>query len=55
VLLSKKKNDGTIGTGLGLQLCKSMLKKNHGKLAIESALEKGTKMIVSLPKTLQNG
>ncbi len=55
VLLSKKKNDGTIGTGLGLQLCKSMLKKNHGKLAIESELEKGTKMIVSLPKTLQNG
>ncbi len=55
VLLSKKKNDGTIGTGLGLQLCKSMLQKNHGKLAIESELEKGTKMIVSLPKTLQNG
>lgn len=55
VLLSKKKNDGIIGTGLGLQLCKSMLQKNHGKLAIESELEKGTKMIVSLPKTLQNG
>jgi len=55
VLLSKKKNDGTIGTGLGLQLCKSMLKKNHGKLAIESELEKGTKMIISLPKNLQNG
>ena len=55
VLLSKKKNDGIIGTGLGLQLCKSMLQKNHGKLAIESELEKGTKMIISLPKTLQNG
>lgn len=55
VLLSKKKNDGIIGTGLGLQLCKSMLQKNHGKLAIESELEKGTKMIVSLPKTIQNG
>ena len=55
VLLSKKKNDGIIGTGLGLQLCKSMLQKNHGKLAIESELEKGTKMIVSLHKTLQNG
>lgn len=49
VLLSKKENENIIGTGLGLQLCKSMIKKNKGKFAIESQLGKGTKMIVSLP------
>lgn len=38
------------GSGLGLQLCKSMIQKNNGKFLIESELGKGTKMIVSLPK-----
>jgi K+-sensing histidine kinase KdpD len=45
-LLSKKKNEDIVGTGLGLQLCKSMIKKNGGKFRIESELGKG-KMIVS--------
>jgi signal transduction histidine kinase len=40
-LLSKKKNEDIVGTGLGLQLCKSMIKKNGGKFRIESG--KGTK------------
>ena len=50
VLLNKKEHENVIGTGLGLQLCKSMIKKNNGKFTIESELGKGTKMIVSLPK-----
>ncbi|MBC8754641.1 HAMP domain-containing histidine kinase [Kordia sp. YSTF-M3] len=50
VLLSKKKHENIIGTGLGLQLCKSMIKKNNGKFSIKSELGKGTKMIISLPK-----
>ncbi|OEJ99437.1 histidine kinase [Flavivirga aquatica] len=49
-LLSKKENENSIGTGLGLQLCKSMIQKNKGKFSIESELGKGTKMIVSLLK-----
>jgi chemotaxis protein histidine kinase CheA len=32
-----------------------MIKKNGGTLAIESELNKGTKMILSFPKTEQNG
>ncbi|MGY5353114.1 ATP-binding protein [Wenyingzhuangia sp. IMCC45533] len=48
--LSKTKNEELSGTGLGLQLCKSMIKKNKGKFSIESELGKGTKMIVSLIK-----
>lgn len=55
VLLHKKEHEEVIGTGLGLQLCKSMVRKNHGKFSIESELGKGTKMIVSLPKTPLNG
>jgi signal transduction histidine kinase len=54
-LLSKKKHENIIGTGLGLQLCKSMIKKNNGTFSIESTLGKGTKMIISLPKNLPNG
>lgn len=54
-LLAKKENENIIGTGLGLQLCKSMIKKNNGKFTIESELGKGTKMIVSLRKNLPNG
>ena len=55
LLLSKKGNENSIGTGLGMQLCKSMLQKNQGKLAIESELGNGTKMIVYLPKIQKNG
>ncbi|EDO26800.1 predicted protein [Nematostella vectensis] len=50
-LLNKKKNQEGIGTGLGLQLCKSLIQKNKGYLAIESFENRGTKMIISLPKS----
>ena len=55
VLLSKKKNDDAIGTGLGLQLCKSMIHKNGGKLDIESEENVGTKIIIALPKVKNHG
>jgi signal transduction histidine kinase len=49
--LAKKENEDIIGTGLGVQLCKSYIQKNNGMFSIESTLGKGTKMIVALPKT----
>ncbi|PWB23856.1 tetratricopeptide repeat-containing sensor histidine kinase [Flavobacterium sp. HTF] len=55
VLLSKKKNDDIIGTGLGMQLCKNMINKNGGKLEIESEENVGTKIIIALPKFKNNG
>jgi signal transduction histidine kinase len=50
-LLAKKSNSEIIGTGLGMQLCKQMIQKNNGTLAIESQLGQGTKIILTLPKT----
>jgi len=54
-LLAKKNNSEIIGTGLGMQLCKQMIKKNGGKINIESQANKGTKVILLLPKTASNG
>jgi signal transduction histidine kinase len=54
-LLAKKSNSEIIGTGLGMQLCKQMIQKNGGVIAIESELKKGTKILLSFPKIKQNG
>ena len=48
--LSKKNNPEIIGSGLGFQLCKSMIDKNGGKLNLESKIGIGTKILLSLPK-----
>ncbi|MBP6409541.1 MAG: HAMP domain-containing histidine kinase, partial [Pseudarcicella sp.] len=50
VVLAKKNSTEQIGSGLGLQLCKSMIKKNNGSFAIESIEQKGTKILITLPK-----
>lgn len=52
---AKKQHEELVGTGLGLQLCKSMIAKNGGIFTIESIEQVGTKMIVSLPKPETNG
>lgn len=54
-LLAKKSDSETMGTGLGMQLCKQMIRKNGGVIRIESELHKGTKIILTFPKTEQNG
>lgn len=41
---------GEKGTGLGLSICKSIIELNHGKIWVESSLNKGTKFIFTLPK-----
>lgn len=55
VLLSKRGNSEIMGSGLGTHLCKSMIKKNGGKLAIESQENIGTKICVSLLKSEHHG
>ncbi|WP_348742858.1 tetratricopeptide repeat-containing sensor histidine kinase [Tenacibaculum sp. 190524A05c] len=51
ILLSKKKNQNEIGTGLGIQLCKALTAKNNAFFKIESTLKKGTTVTLSFPKT----
>lgn len=55
VVLSQKGNSEVIGSGLGTHLCKSMIRKNGGKLSIESKENIGTKIIVSLLKSETHG
>jgi len=55
LLLSKKENKEAIGSGLGLFLCKEIISKNDGQLDIESTIDVGTKIILMLPKFVQNG
>ncbi len=55
ILLSKKKNSEDVGTGLGMQLCKMMIKKNGGELDIESHENIGTKIIIMIPKSEKHG
>jgi signal transduction histidine kinase len=50
----QEENEDIVGTGLGLQLCKSMIKKNGGNSGLRANWERD-KMIVSLPKTQKNG
>jgi signal transduction histidine kinase len=54
-LHAKKAGNEMAGTGLGMQLCRSLVQKIGGRLHIESQLNAGTKMIVSLPKMPNNG
>ena len=54
-LLAKKGDSETSGTGLGMQLCKQMVKKNGGTIQIESEFRRGTQVILTFPKIQQNG
>lgn len=48
--LTKKDHEKTIGSGLGMNLCRAMLAKNDGKFDIWSRQNEGTAMIVTLKK-----
>ena len=38
------------GTGLGLNICKDLVELNHGRIWLESSLNKGSKFYVELPR-----
>ena len=41
--------DGTASRGIGLAISKRIIERHHGKIWIESAVEKGTKVLFTLP------
>jgi signal transduction histidine kinase len=43
------------GSGLGLVLCKELLKRNNGKISVESEPGKGTSFFITLPRGKNNG
>jgi PAS domain S-box-containing protein len=49
--ISTPGTSGEKGSGLGLILCKEFVEKNKGTLRVESELGKGSKFIVTLPKS----
>ncbi|TYB79418.1 tetratricopeptide repeat-containing sensor histidine kinase [Bizionia myxarmorum] len=42
------------GTGLGLTICKELVDLNHGKIWVESSLNKGSTFYIELPKSNPN-
>ncbi|WP_245891707.1 tetratricopeptide repeat-containing sensor histidine kinase [Flavobacterium faecale] len=53
-LLSKKENENIIGTGLGMQLCKSLVAKNNAIFDVESEIGIGTKIIIKIARDKEN-
>lgn len=51
---SKKGTHEKTGTGLGMQLCSDMIRKNDGKMLIESTESKGTTIRIQLQKVNPN-
>lgn len=47
--LTQNQAKSSAGTGLGMQLCQSLIEKNGGQLAIESQPGIGTKITITLP------
>lgn len=45
-------SDSTIGTGIGLHLCREFVKMHDGSISVKSELGKGSTFTVSLPVTL---
>ena len=51
-VISKRGTQQEKGTGLGIKLCKDLIKKNNGILEVTSVAGEFTKVIVSLPKEM---
>jgi signal transduction histidine kinase len=48
----RKKNQRYGGTGLGLPISRNLIRLHGGELRVESALERGTRFVIQLPRTV---
>ena len=48
--LSEDKINRSQGIGLGIVLCQTLVKKNHGTLHFASAINQGTTVTITLPR-----
>jgi signal transduction histidine kinase len=49
-IFNRERREGTVGTGLGLTIVKTIIEKHHGSIEVESSIGKGTCFIVRLPE-----
>ena len=46
---------GTSGSGIGLHIVERMVRMHRGTLSLKSELEKGTEVLVTLPRDVRKG
>lgn len=51
VVVSDKGTKGESGTGIGLLICRELLRLNHAEMEIESEAGKGTTFVITLPQS----
>lgn len=42
-------NRGVVGTGLGLSICRELVEAHHGRIWVESELERGSRFVLVIP------
>ena len=47
-------SSSSVGTGLGLYICKEIVNKLNGTIQVESEVEKGTSVLITIPKIAQD-
>jgi signal transduction histidine kinase len=47
-------SSSSVGTGLGLYICKEIVTKLNGTIQVESEVEKGTSVLITIPKIAED-
>ena len=47
-------SSSSVGTGLGLYICREIVNKLNGSIQVESEVGKGTSVLITIPKIVQD-